>query len=264
MRSGCNYTLTVVQSALSNLFTLSDSSPPTLQASYTGDATPLTTALSDVTVVESNGAPVTLNLSALQVAGQTTVVVTFNKPVDPATVNAQTFVVTSAGPVAGSYAVSGNTVTFTPSAFLQGGATYTVSLRASGTGFSGIADLAGNSLTANLSGTFTVDGSVPSVVGVTHNTPDLFVITFTQPIDPSSLVASTVSTPGSVQVCLSSSGSCTQALYGSLSVSAANPDQVVFTTFDAVPGGSVVLVTVTTQVRSTAQIPLASVSVSNL
>ncbi len=51
---------------------------------------------------------------------ETQIAVTFSQPVDASTVNANSFrVAISNNPVAGTYSVSGNTVTFTPSAFFS-------------------------------------------------------------------------------------------------------------------------------------------------
>jgi hypothetical protein len=87
---------------------------------------------------------------ATNVARNTTVTATFSEAVTPASVTAATFTVTPTGgaAIAGTIAVNGATVTFTPSAQLALGTTYTARLT------TGITDLDGGALAADFTWTF--------------------------------------------------------------------------------------------------------------
>lgn len=89
---------------------------------------------------------------ATGVAAGTAITVTFSEAIQASTVTATTFFMPG---VNGSVVASGAAATFTPSAPLTSGTTYTVTLKG---GAGGIADLAGNTLTADVSFSFTVAG----------------------------------------------------------------------------------------------------------
>ena len=93
-------------------------------------------------------APVDL---ATDIPVTTAVTVAFSEPVNPASLSAATFAVSDGSPVAGSIAVAadGLSATFTPTANLEYGVLYTVTIT------TGITDLAGNPLTAGLVSGFT-------------------------------------------------------------------------------------------------------------
>ena len=101
--------------------------------------------------------PTVLSLSpadgASGVARTTSISATLSEPLDPATVNTATFLVIPPGgvPIAGTVAVDGNVVTFTPSVPLAHGVSYLAWLT------DGVSDLAGNVLRADVSWTFTVE-----------------------------------------------------------------------------------------------------------
>jgi hypothetical protein len=89
---------------------------------------------------------------ATGVARTTTVTATFSEPVAPTTVTAATFTLKATGtgtPVAGTLAVTGSTVAFTPGAPLAFNTSYTVTI---GTG---ITDVAGNHLATTATSSFT-------------------------------------------------------------------------------------------------------------
>jgi hypothetical protein len=93
---------------------------------------------------------------ATGVAANATVSVTFSEPITAASVTSTTFPVrvTGGAAVPGTYAVSGSTATFTPSASLAFGTAYTAEVT------TGVTDAAGNALGAASSWQFTV---VPNV-----------------------------------------------------------------------------------------------------
>jgi hypothetical protein len=128
---------------------------------------------------------------ATGVPNNTSIVVTFNEPVDPATVTAATFTLNGAGQVAGavSFDAITQTATFTPSAPLGFSTSYTVAL-------TGIQDFSGNALTTSWSFTTGVapDTTPPTVTavspvhgatGVASSEPVL--VTFSENVDTASL-----------------------------------------------------------------------------
>ena len=137
------------------------------------------------------------------------IVVTFSEPVDPASVNAMTFrVLVSGTPVAGSFSVSPTQpiATFVPANPLPDLKPVSITLKADKLGFEGqvlepgIRDLAGLSLAADVSFTFTTgDTAPPSVVSVSPADGALGVdlasvirIEFSEPIDRSSVQSFTL------------------------------------------------------------------------
>jgi hypothetical protein len=136
------YTITV---------TVSDgvlSTQQTVQVTVTPDTTP---------PAVSTASPVN---AATNVALASTVALTFSEPVNPATVTAASFTVTSAGgPVGGTISFSaGNTVaTFTPSSPLTGTTTYTV------TATTAVQDVNSNALVAPFTSTFTTLTVTPTI-----------------------------------------------------------------------------------------------------
>jgi ketosteroid isomerase-like protein len=93
------------------------------------------------------------------VAVNTAISATFNKAMNPATINATTFTVTGPGAMAvtGTVAFSGNTATFTPTAVLANSTVFTATIT------TGAQDLAGHALLANFVWTFTT-AAPPTVV----------------------------------------------------------------------------------------------------
>jgi hypothetical protein len=96
---------------------------------------------------------------ASQVDWTITVTATFSEPMDPSTVNAQSFLVTEVGtPVEGTVTYSGNTATFTPSRALSLHGPYKATITTA------VRDLAGNAMVAPFSWNFsTKDGQWGSV-----------------------------------------------------------------------------------------------------
>ena len=129
----------------------------------------------------------------------TPVVVTFNEVVNPATVTDYSIIVqeqsNSYYHIAGSYAVSGSTVTFTPTSPFPAGATIQVVANYA----SGVQDLAGNSgsqATASFTTATTADTTQPTVVSVTPSKGATgiglngqVVLTFSKSMSPASLSA---------------------------------------------------------------------------
>jgi YD repeat-containing protein len=134
------------------------------------------------------------------VAVNTAVVVTFNEAVDALTVNDTSVRVYASGYiVAGTYAVSGNVVTFTPATVLPGSATIQVYVDYYGY----VYDLAGNAGTQYATSTFTTaateDTTAPTVVSVVPGNGTtgvglngLVVVTFSKSMNPSTLTTANV------------------------------------------------------------------------
>jgi hypothetical protein len=102
---------------------------------------------------------------ATAVSPSTAIKATFDEPVDPATVTAQTFTLQAAGgaAVAGavSYDAPARTATFTPASALALGTTYTATVKG---GAAGVADLAGNRLAADKTWSFSTPPGCPCTV----------------------------------------------------------------------------------------------------
>jgi Domain of unknown function (DUF4082)/Bacterial Ig-like domain len=112
--------------------------------------------------------PVTSSTSPLNgatgVSVSAAVSVTFNEPIDPATVSASTFELRNAANAlvasSVSYNASTRTATLTPSAALPVNATFTATVRGGGTD-PRIKDIAGNALAINATWSFTTETGVP-------------------------------------------------------------------------------------------------------
>ena len=138
-----------------NLVTAFTSSFTTASSSTPDKTGP--TVLSVIPASGSTAVPVTSN-----------VVVTFNKPVNPLTVNSSTVsILANNNIVAGTYAVNGAVVTFTPLSPLPGGATMRVYVSY----YAALQDLAGNNGSGSTGTTFTtaatIDATAPTVLSVT-------------------------------------------------------------------------------------------------
>lgn len=153
-----------------------------------------TTQPSVSTVSPTNG--------ATGVAVTSNIVLTFNEAIDPTTVKNTTIPITlnnTSGPVlAGTYAVSGSTVTFTPLTALPGSTTVFVAVPVNG-----VQDLSGNkNTTINFSSSFTtastVDTTAPQVVAVAPSNGATgiglnatVVLTFSKSLNPSTITTNT-------------------------------------------------------------------------
>lgn len=266
LRAGCAYQLSVLARALPNLFLLSaQEGPAQVLLDYTGESAPPTLAAEDVRVRRVGGLEGALGpVSLVDALATTSVSATFSEPVDPATVSAQTFVLSRGGAVAGAYAVIGRVVTFTPSAPLAAGGAYTLTLRTSASGLFGLSDLAGNTLRQDASFTFTVESAIPTFDRADRGTDGTVRLTFSEPMDASSLVPSSVGAPGSVRVVRTTGAGSPAEVYGLLSIDAASPRVVVFTPAEAMPGGVGYEVRATTDVRDASRTPLAAAQVRSL
>ncbi|HZS70386.1 MAG TPA: DUF4082 domain-containing protein, partial [Candidatus Acidoferrum sp.] len=100
---------------------------------------------------------------ATGVSSTTTVSAVFSNALNGATVNASTFTLkdSSNATVSGSYSVSGNTATFTPSSALAASTTYTATLT------TGVKDVNGTSLTSNYTWSFTTAAATGCVSNCT-------------------------------------------------------------------------------------------------
>ena len=155
-----------------------------------GSSAPVTTPLTVSSVTPAN--------AATNVPVATTVVVTYSAAVDPLTVSASTLeVVANGAVVAGSYAVNGAVVTFTPLTPLPGSTVVTVY-----SGGYGVRDLAGNGGSAGFSTTFTTaavaDTTPPTIISVTPSSgatgigpTGQIVLTFSKSMNPATLTSFT-------------------------------------------------------------------------
>jgi hypothetical protein len=185
-----NYTLTLVGGAsgiISNDALRPQRLPEDVVISFTLTAAPDTSA---PTIFSRSPA-----LSAMGVATNTSVLATFSETLDPATVTPANFAVSSASAnVAGtlSYDATTSTITFVPAAPLTTSTTYTV-------GVTGIEDLSGN-LAASSNWSFTTgrnsDATAPTVMAVSPasgatraSVSTSVVVTFSEPVDPTTLPA---------------------------------------------------------------------------
>ncbi len=181
---------------------------------------------------------------AANVPATATVSITFNEAMNPATINAATFMVTAGGTqVAGTISSTGTTYTFTPSASLATGTVYAVTVTA------GVMDVAGNAMAANFTSSFTTssapDTTPPTVSAVSPangaaNVPTTatVAITFNEAMNSSTISAATfMVTAGGTQVAgtISSTGTT-----------------YTFTPSASLAGGTLHTVTVTTGARDVA------------
>lgn len=133
---------------------------------------------------------------ATNVAINTGVGATFSEAMDPLSINATNLVLTLKGAtVPGTVTYSGVNVVFVPSAFLQGNAAYTVTVKG---GAGGVKDLAGNVMTSDFVWGWTtsqsstpVDNTAPKIAGSIHlngainiATNTVAGLTFSEAMDP--------------------------------------------------------------------------------
>jgi len=126
--------------------------------------------------------------------------ITFNKEMDPATVNQSSFLlkdVKNETPIEGTVSTSGKSVIFKPTSLLKGLETYTATLT------SGARDLTGDSIVADFSWSFTLSDAFDdtpfvvlktnpanNAVNVPVNISDISV-TFSKAVDPGTVIANT-------------------------------------------------------------------------
>jgi len=266
IRGGCSYVLRIRQQGLANLLGLSAAEgDASIEAVYTGERQRPAVLKRDIQVRRLGGTG-GLDTVLSDVVGHTAITAAFSESIDPATVTAQTFVVSGAGAqVPGTLRVAGSTVMFTPSAYLRAGTTYAVLLRANASGLAGIADLAGNALASDVSASFSVETAPPvlGAAGVSRSADGSVRLEFDQAIDPASLRHSTRAPDGSLvpgSLGISVAGS---EVFGTLAVDAAAPSVVVFTPADGpLAAGTSIAVSVTTGLRDTAGTAAAAQSVT--
>src|ERR1700677_1510402 len=148
-----------------------------------------------VTAVPANGAvavPVAQVISA-----------TFNKAMDPASINTSTFLVAGPGgaPVSGTVTYIGTTASFTPNVLLAPTTTYIATIT------TGATDLLGIPLASNFPWSFTT-GTIPTVISTipingATNVPlnQKIIATFSEPMKPAAITAAgtfTVAVSGGV------------------------------------------------------------------
>lgn len=140
---------------------------------------------------------------AIDIATNRMVVVTFDEPIDPATVSNLSFTLAAPGPtpVSGTTRTAGPSISFTPDTSLTGATVYTATVA------SGVADLAGNPIGTDRVFSFTTgaaaDTTAPIVVATSPAGAATAVAvnsrvcaTFSEPIDPATLTNTAVKLTG--------------------------------------------------------------------
>src|SRR5262249_48065694 len=140
----------------------------------------------------------------------TTVTATFSKAMAAASINATTLLLTGPGttavPATVTYTAATRVATLTPTAALTNGTLYTATVKS---GATGATDVAGNPLASDVSWTFTIDTTPPTVTvvaplnGATTNNPATTVTaTFSEAMAPASITATsmTLTGPGATAV----------------------------------------------------------------
>ena len=197
------------------------------------------------------------NDAATEVAGGAVIVISFNEPMRQSSFVVGTTIWLTDGddnPIGGIVTTDGNDVIFAPAALLPGDKTYTLHL-------SGVTDLGGAALVADpYTTSFTTDTVSPIVSGTPAFMGDDVVVTFSEAMDPSRLVSSTVATPGNIRLF---SGACPAAgaeIHGCMTMDAAevlfsprpNPDDA-----SAVLANGDYCLVITTAATDLAGLPLA-------
>jgi len=109
--------------------------------------------------------------NATGIARNNLVTVSFSTAMNPATVNASTFMIKQgATAVAGTVSYAGTTATFTPDIILSAGLVYSATIT------TGIKDLAGNALSSNTVWNFTTGGTTSTLSAVDLGTAGNYVI----------------------------------------------------------------------------------------
>jgi hypothetical protein len=268
-KSGCGYALKIWQSQSANLFGLapatqscaaaSDTITPTNPISsvacntasntapgiiYTGETTAPTLAQVQVVGLASLGyTDAGATAGTVDIYGGTDVRLTFSEAIDPATVTSSTVALRTGAAngsvVASTLSVSGATVVLKPNGRLAADTSYFVVVT------NNVKDFAGNAMTAT-NRQFKTENTAPSIVSATgswtatRTAPyGLVSITFSEPVDPSTLTGNTQAGVGSLSL-----RAGTTNLFGALAVDAANPKVVTWTPYEALASGTVVNVDV--------------------
>jgi hypothetical protein len=235
MKSGCQYTLKVRQAKTANLY--NQGQGPEVAYLAIGESTvPTLTSLE----VQKTDGTFTAITGSNQASGRTVVRATFSEQLAAETVTPIHFnVAVPAGTLPGTLSQSGNVVTWTSSARLTAGTNITVTLS------NGLKDLATNAF-AGTSQSFSVESVTPNFTGVSwdpvirRDAPyGTATLTFSEPVDPSTLSCNTQGAAGSVS--LTSGGT---PLFGCAVQSGTNPLQVLWRPAEPLPSGTAVDVTV--------------------
>jgi hypothetical protein len=196
--------------------------------------------------------PTVVSTTPAQGAGNvvinTAIAATFSTAMNPSTIAASSFTVTSAGgtAVAGSVSYTGTTATFTPAAVLAYGTAYTATITTAA------ADVGGTPLAANYVWTFTTITPPPAVIATTPAAGAASVVvntnigaTFSEAMNPASIGAASfiVTAPGGAAVAGTVTYSGTVATF--------SPTQKL-------AFGTLYTATITTGATSVAGTPLAS------
>ncbi len=208
---------TITHDTTSTIFTFTPSSPLALNTTYTAM---ITTAATDMfgNALASNfswtfatganpcASPSVISVFPLNgatgICPNTVVTATFDRAMNPATINTTTFTLTGPGttPVAGVVTYAGSTATFTPSSALALSTLYTATITTAAK------DTFGNALASNFVWTFTTSGALcapPTVISVTPPSgttgvcPSTVVTaTFSRAMNPSTINTTTFTLTG--------------------------------------------------------------------
>jgi hypothetical protein len=225
MLSGCNYRLILHQAMFANVYSVSPTETADVVVNFTGESVPPTLLAADIRADAMGGPDVSAD-GRNDVWSRTSIRATFSENMDAPTISAVTYTLVCGGnPRAGVIITTGPVATFEPLTPLPGGAACTVTL----TSF--VTDVAGNSLGGNVSASFTVESTPPSVVasappdgagGVLVDTD--IAITFSEEVDPATAIASTTSTAGTIQLW---DRDANTEIYGCISPGS-GPEEIVF------------------------------------
>jgi hypothetical protein len=226
--SGCGYQLILHQAMFANVYSVSPTETADVVVNFTGEAVPPTLAVTDIHADAMGGLDVSAD-GRNDVWPRTALQATFSENMDAPTISAATYTLVCGGnPQAGVITTVGPVATFQPLTPLPGGAACTVTL----TSF--VNDVAGNPLGTGVSAAFTVESTPPSVVATVP--PDGagsvlvdtdITITFSEEVDPATVIASTTSSAGTVQLWDRDSNT---EIYGCIWPGSA-PDEIVFSPF---------------------------------
>ncbi len=254
LRSGCGYRITLHQDQFSNIYAIANDMADVV-VDYTGESVQPTLAPADIRADAMGGADLPADGLA-DVWPRTSIWAIFNEGMDPASFSVATLdLVCDANPVAGSIAVEGATATFQPLLPLGGGASCTFTVGGA------VTDLAGNPLGADMTAVFTVEEIAPSVTttvpadgagGVAVDSD--VTITFSEPVDPATLVGSTVAALGTVRLVEQVGG---VEVYGCIEPGAA-PDEIVFSPFRDLQPATAYDLSVTTGAADFGGTPMAA------
>ncbi len=244
LRSGCGYRLTLHQDQFANIYGLANEDPPIVM-DYVGEDVPPQLLPADIHVDSIGGADVPAD-GLSDVWPRTSVWATFNENMDPASFSAATYTLVCGGnPVAGTISAEGTLAIFKPLVPLSGADSCTATITGA------VTDLAGNPMGSTVAANFTVESDAPTVVATNpaNAQADVLVstgvsITFSEEVDPATLLGSTVAATGTVRLVEQAT---LAEVYGCIWPGPV-PEEVIFSPFRDLQPATTYDITVTTGV----------------